>query len=283
MNTITTVLIVVAVLVAIGVALLLWKSFQSRFLKNQYDYCTDEQFEHVKLEPNYLLKLHYLLHASHRILSRAGVRYVAVGGTLLSMVRNGALTPWDDDGDLSVFKTDYLQNQQKINRLLTQYHLHLKDPFWLASLEVFQLRFDADHPLLRKYPSQDEPFVDWILFEQMSGEQNHPESGETCYHHSSAGERKVFPHDFIYENELFPLATRTLKAFSEKTAAALGIVDNPVVELTTPHNVLAYLNRCYGTKDEPEMWRSCYLASSHRSMGLFIKPCKLTAQQIEKL
>jgi hypothetical protein len=283
MPNVAVVLLVVALLIATAVGVLLcYKAFQSRFIEKSYAFCTDEQFEHVKLEPNYLLKLHYLLHVSHAILTEANVPYVAVGGTLLAMQRDGYLTPWDDDGDLSVFKEEFTRQRAVVERLLRKHGLELRNPFWFANLEVFQLRLDSNHAMLREYPSESEPFVDWVLFDRMASEMNHPKTNEACYHHSSAGEREVFPHDVLYESELFPLCVRSLKAFSDKTARQLQL-PNPVVQLVTPNNPDAYLNRCYGTKEMPEMWKSCYLASSHRSLGLFIKPCRLTAAQVNNM
>lgn len=274
-------LMTVAFVAVVGLGVLAWNTFQSRFVSKNYAMCSDEQFLHVRLPPNYLLKLHHLLRISHEILTEANVRYISIGGTLLSMARDGYLTPWDDDGDLAIFENDYNENRAKIAELMKKHRVHLNDPFWLLDTGVFHLRLDDDHPLQSLYPSEDQPFVDWMLFKRHSGDIN-GENVNHYYHYARPRQCKVFPIDYFTSEEMFPIQTMPLYAFSERMAKEHNL-PNPRIELATPNGTMSSLNRSFGTAENPEMWRSCYLASSHRSAGLFIKPCKLTPEQAAKM
>lgn len=289
-STNTVIFIIVGALafsVLCGVAMFVYKQFQTRFTNGDYEFCTDEQYKHIHLEPNYLLKLHYLLHLSDKILKEANVEYVAISGTLLSIERTGFLTPWDDDGDLNVKKQDFVTHKKTLDKLLQKHHVYLKDPFWIANLEIFQLCFQYNHPILQKFPSESEPFVDWVLYEKMD-EQTYrndlvpADNEEPVYHFSSPRERELFPREFVYESELYPIKRAKLRVFNQSMAERLGL-ENPIVSLNVPHDSVALLNRTYGSKDDESSWKNCYLASSHRSVGLFVKPCKLTADQVKQL
>jgi len=58
-----------------------------------------------------LTELHALekeaLEALLRLFERYGIRYYAIGGTLLGAVRHGGFIPWDDDIDLALPRRDY--------------------------------------------------------------------------------------------------------------------------------------------------------------------------------
>ena len=268
-----------------GLAVFIYGEFRSRFNASSYDNCSDEEFKNIYLDPNYLLKLHYLLHVSNEILKAAKVQYVATSGTLLSIFRTGFLTPWDDDGDLDVFKPDFEANRKFIEELLVKNDVYLNDPFWIANLQVYQLKMLDGHPMQRKYPSDREPFVDWVLFEQMNEEvaQSYPDHrSRKVFHFSSARERELFPREYLFEEELYPIQEKTLQVFSTETAKRLKI-ENPTVTLSVPNLPISILDRAYGKKEDLSMWKKCYLASSHQSMGLFVKPCKLTEQQVNQL
>jgi len=280
---------IVAMLIVIGVgAYFSVAALGTRFSaeKKTYSFCSEQDFEHVRLEPTFLLKLHHLLYVSDKILTEANVRYCAIGGTLLSMERSGYLTPWDDDGDLAVFESDLNARRTKVDALLKEHKVHLTEPFsFFANLGVFHLRLDDDHPLNKRWPSDDQPFVDWMLFAPLAGRVD-SKYREPIHHFARKGERDIFPKSYITERQMFPLRRQPLKVFSDKQEALLDpelAVENCTLWLVSPANNAPLLTREYGTAAEPEMWRTCYLASSHRSALLFVKPCRLTDAQIEKM
>lgn len=252
----------IAGLVVFGiVALLLYEIFSIRFKREPYLICTDDQLHHVTLPPNFLLKIFHLLKISHEILSAVGVRYVACGGTLLSMIRSGYLTPWDDDGDLYVFKTDFDEKRDEIDKLLLKHKVCLNKTF--ALFDVVNLQFCDDNPLMQEFPSDGSPCVDWFMIDKMS---------DGRYDFTSSVVRSIFPYDFMHESELFPFKTMTLRPnkTSEKS-----------ITLNVANKSVAILNRSYGTKENPELWKSCYLASSHRDPTLLFKPCQMSQKHID--
>lgn len=252
------------------------RSFQSRFNSKEYKLCSEQNFQHVRLESNFLLKLLHLLWVTDKIFTETSVRYCAIGGTLLSIERNGYLTPWDDDGDVCVFESDYKLRENDIKLLLDEHKVQLTDPFWFANLKVLQLRLIDDHPFQKKFPTDEQPFVDWMMFK--------PEriaNGAVRMNFSSDDQKKLFPKSYLKLENLFPLRRKKLETFSAKVAVSED--ENFSVNLRVPNNPLPLLNRDYGTQEEPEKWRYCYLASSHRSAFLFVDPCQLTKQQILNL
>jgi len=271
----------VVVVLLTGLAVLVLQGLQSRFAQEKNSVCSTSQFAHVRLPPNYLIKLHYLLRISHDMFTKLGVRYVAIGGTLLSIVRDGHLTPWDDDGDLAVFADDYQKRRKELATEMAKNRVHLRDPFKVADLGVFQLVLDDDHPLNAQFPSEDKPFVDWMLIKKHKGDIN-GENVNHYYHFASPRQCMLWPKDYHTPDEMFPLRSRPLKIFSDRTALRHNL-HNSSVRLAVPNITVEPLNRSYGSKTDPEQWRTCYLASSHRSASLFVKPCQLTAEQKAQL
>lgn len=272
----------VLTLIVSALCVFAWNTFQSRFTADEFSECTEEQFKHVRLEPNYLLKLAYLISISDKILREANVRYCAIGGVLLAVERTGYLTPWDDDGDLCVFQADFDAHQAKLQSLLRKHGVRLVDAFWPADLGVFQLHFNDDHPMHQTHPTDQQPFVDWMLYSPEA-----TNDGSVRMNFTSPRQRVIFPNSFLRLSELFPLRRQTVSVFSKQTArqlAAQGYDDaHQTVEFVTPNDIVSILNREYGTRHHPELWKTCFLASSHRSPELFIKACKLTEDQIKRL
>ena len=260
--------------------------FKDRFISKSYNVCSDSDFQHVLLPSGFLIKLHYLLHIADEILTAANVRYFSIGGTLLSIERTGYLTPWDDDGDLGLLKEDFVANEKKIQTLIDQHRVYLRDPFKLADLGVFQLCLREDHPIHLEYPTDEQPFVDWMLYCCQNMQQVRENGAEPIYNFASTRQQAIFPRSYILHSELFPLQRKPLKAFSDHRAAqsnASGAPRNYETRLVTANKTLPMLAREYGKADAPDSWKTEFLASSHRSGYLFVKPCKLTREQVMAL
>lgn len=95
----------------------------------------------------------------HEIFNKHNIFYVIEGGALLGAVRNNKLIPWDDDGDISVWKKD----QDKIMSLASEFD---KYGFVLS---------DTVHPRVLRLlldKQKQYPFIDLFLYEPPYQESN---------------------------------------------------------------------------------------------------------------
>ena len=58
-----------------------------------------------------------------RVCSKYGLRYFVTGGTLLGTVRHHGFIPWDDDVDVAMFRTDYIELQKHADEFDHPYFL----------------------------------------------------------------------------------------------------------------------------------------------------------------
>ena len=88
----------------------------------------------------------------HDIFEKNDIFYIIEGGTLLGAVRNEKLIPWDDDGDVSVWKKD----QEKIMSLVNEFS------------KYGYLLSDTIHPRVLRVVLDKEkkyPFIDLFLYD----------------------------------------------------------------------------------------------------------------------
>jgi hypothetical protein len=132
-----------------------------------------------------------------------------------------------------------------------------------------------DNPILEQYECVDasELFVDWILCEKMQRTQDDNINNESVIQSSSRWNRHLFPRDYLYESEVFPIQIKPLSA----------LPNGETINLCVPNNLEANLDRAYGKPDNPKFWRDCYLASSHRNVTLELHPCQLCKEQVKML
>ena len=95
--------------------------FYSEEIRNGYKITSDmKRVWAVQLE---------ILHEIIRICEEYGLKYCAIGGTLLGAVRHGGYIPWDDDLDIAMPRTDY-------NKFCNIASKELCSPFFLQTEET---------------------------------------------------------------------------------------------------------------------------------------------------
>lgn len=192
----------------------------------------------------------------HDTFTKAKIRYFMVGGTLLGALRHNGILPWDDDGDLCIFKEDV----PKLRKLVPYFKKHGYD------LEE-GLKDDEDDKKDAECVKRKDSCtwfigcnrknclgVDlFVMYEDTKNKINYydpywetaPNGGERCY----------------FSKELmFPLVPYRFGNFY----------------LYGPNNALEHLNRCYG----PDWVNKGRVLFDHRA-GVFrnTKPRELTVQE----
>ena len=79
-------------------------------------------------------KLYQMLYDIDKILLKNNIKYYIDGGTLLGAVRHKGIIPWDDDGDLCIFKKDIKNFLDCRNELLEKGYIITK--YW-AGYKIF--------------------------------------------------------------------------------------------------------------------------------------------------
>lgn len=132
---------------------------------------TDDIFP--RTDPATVWKIYRMLNVLDYILTAHNIPYWIDGGVLLGAVRHEGLIPWDDDGDIEVFASDW-------NRIVA-----LESEF-----KKFGLEFRGN---TRLWPiNQNFPFVDICLTVQ--------EGDKVVLLHS----RETWKDNWFYLNEIFP-------------------------------------------------------------------------------
>lgn len=99
------------------------------------------------LQDEHLAKTLGMLSAVSQALDAAGVRYWLEGGTLLGVVREGRLLPWDTDVDLATTDDQIPRLLKALPamrragcRITLRYHEHYQQPFPTGLLRILKIR-----------------------------------------------------------------------------------------------------------------------------------------------
>lgn len=150
-----------------------------------------------------------------KLCNKHDIKYWAIGGTALGMMRNKGIIPHDDDIDIGMLQEDY----DKLIRLEDDFR---KDGYIVEKNEV--AKFSQ-----QKYLNNSEhifsKWIDIFIFEKMTDSQNHQ-----ILRYKSQKHRDLWPLEWFYEDELFPI-----RRFS------FGKIN-----INGPNNPTKYLDRSYG-------------------------------------
>lgn len=133
----------------------------------------------VFLSENKKQMLYEGMKTTDQILRNENVPYFAICGTLLGVIRDREIIPWDDDIDIGILKED----MDKFNSIdFTKYNLSS----YPASLEnIGKIYTDNDKST----------YIDVFVFEK---------NGDV-YQYTGESARKAWPNEYFKSEELFPL------------------------------------------------------------------------------
>lgn len=143
-----------------------------------------------------------------------GITYWMEGGTLLGAVRHKDVIPWDDDGDLSILKSD----EQKLHTLVPKLR---KKGYHLVKTKYCYKIYPIDGQIIRGDKSRNYrfPFVDIFVVSKFNN----------IYHYSDLSTRSMWPIFYHFDSDLFPLRRYQFHNFT----------------MNGPNNPIPYLDRGY--------------------------------------
>jgi phosphorylcholine metabolism protein LicD len=205
-----------------------------------YKYFWIEEFvkvkmDEIKVDDNTLFTIREILRATNTIFNNYKIQYWADCGTLLGMVRHGDIIPWDDDGDISIFKEDEEQFLY-LRPVFEQYGYGIGK--WWGGYKIFPLNGQVSNEI--KEGSEyfyRYPFVDVFIMEH--------DKEKNIVMYSDKGLVKRWPKEYHNYDKLFPLQSYKFHDFY----------------LWGPRDCSDYLQRTYG----PD-WRDvAYLQYDHKN------------------
>lgn len=190
-----------------------------QYRKNE-SFTSKIKLDDIKMDENTLIKIRQILKTVDRIFNDYDITYWAECGTLLGMIRHNNVIPWDDDGDISIFKKD----EQKFLYLIPIFkEIGYGVSEWWGGYKIYLLNGqnaqETRNGITYNYKY---PFVDVFI----SDFHDH----KNTIKYTKPELKKLWPKEFHHTKDLFPLQRYKFHDFY----------------LWGPNNCKDYLNRAYG-------------------------------------
>lgn len=134
--------------------------------------------------------LYRLMARVDKLCNDHNISYFIIAGTLLGSIRHKGFIPWDNDIDIGIMKED-LQRLQSVD--FSAYGLEAK----LSKNDIGKIYFPEHYGNGEKYESV---FLDVFVHEEVE---------ENKIQYTCDWARKLWPKEYFYRNELFPLREYT--------------------------------------------------------------------------
>ena len=160
-------------------------------------------------------KLFMLLKEFIKILDDNNIHYHIIGGLLIGLFRhNNSFIPWDDDIDICIFEKDKL----KLLNLMTNYN-------YIINKTTFNMYKFTE----KEYKNDSGIFIDIFFITQFNDKYDLVEKAH----------RNMWPDNFIYHTELFPLKKMDFKLYLPDAK----VFD--IIKINIPNKSIVFLNRAY--------------------------------------
>ena len=196
--------------------------------------------------------LHYtlldILSKTIKIFDKHGIKYWAIGGTLLGSIREGKIIYHDDDIDLSIDIKDKIKIKNNYNNIIDDFNkngLHLS--FYVTDINydhIFKIvkiknkyMIDMEYGSERNKDIINNIFIDVFPFTMINEK----------YTYAYSDHRKWWPKSYFLEDEVFPLKK--------------GKLNN--LEISIPNKSIKFLERFFGDCSKDECWKIPKITHDH--------------------
>jgi phosphorylcholine metabolism protein LicD len=148
------------------------------------------------------------------VLQEHNIPYFVICGTLLGVARHQEIIPWDDDIDIAIFDKD-------VDRFMSI-------DFSKYGYETYAINRDNENCCGKIFLDKDKKlWIDVFPFEKVDDK----------YRYKEDRARKIWPKEYLYEEELFPLKKYKFGK----------------IEVYCPNNIIPYCERAWGKNG----WKKC--------------------------
>jgi lipopolysaccharide cholinephosphotransferase len=154
---------------------------------------------HKYMKQGQIDQLYLLIKEVDEVLTKMGIPYFVIGGTLLGAIRHQGLIPWDDDIDIGIFEKDLdLLYTQRFQRHLEKRGLVLNED---GDLGILKIHFKKGNRI--KGHTHKFPFLDIFVYKKTKAQ------GTQKYILADEDARFIWPKDAYPKTDLFPIVNYT--------------------------------------------------------------------------